>query len=724
MKKISLLLALLFVSNQATYALRQSIKHEPDAEIAQLVKFLISEKILIPGKYGESEKVPLSYYIGTGDDVALYFGDYICAQNDTCEVTDTVYDKPFAVLGKGLPPFNGTELQIMRAQAQIERTDMKYGADIYDAATWQIALGLAAKYGYMDAEKARGYIRNQLRNISHENNRATNAEFKYGYQNPITDKKVAFTFRMIATNFMNQDPFVDGKYKSKIKWDENKSQDKEKFLYSTSWSDWKPIIGENAWAQLLGPLQAEYLVNNGKISEEALDNAINSLDAFSAMQSGIGAFYYAPKGSEGNQGSIQQGEISLENNFSVLGGLQVFKHILSEMEQTPKVKTALEKINVMLHGGTTVNGYQTIGLLSFIYNGAYNEKKGVFYTHGTAKDPKSQNDWVPDDSNESGATAVDVNTWGMSALGVETVDAWFDKNPGDGTAYKIWEKVSKQGGYYSKDNNELWGVGYTLNNHYENIMSTEWTAGAISVVHSMIEYYEKKRDISSLKNDLATMQKGVEHLRNDQYLKYASGFDRPTPSSYFTQVAPGDGYAYLYASKRFAIPFGWNANTLPSTTSNAWIIMNKLKFNPFQFKGKLAGENYAKPAKLDITGGGNIVPIGDALPQEVKVKYTSGNLKFENGMLKDISINYSLTQPASNWKNGGKVMDKNGFKEKATGIGTLPKGTKVIGINYNGNNGACKIIPATKICKNTECTELRTIHAAWSSNGSGMCDVE
>lgn len=725
MRKYSVLLTAVFTLVPLHAGIASILNTRQDNETAQLVKFLVSDKILTKGKNGQS--VPLSYYIGNTDEVALYFGDYICAKDKSCDVTDSVYSNPFAILGKGLPPQPYNKLDVARAQAQIERTDMKYGADIYDAATWQIALALAAKNGYLEPEKARTLIAGQLQNIMHKDNRATADSFKYGYQNSITDPAKAFTFRMIATDFFNKDPFMDGKYKGSLHWDyDPEKMSKEDpahhpadfFKYTSTWSDWKPIIGENAWAQLIGPLQADYLANNGKISDATLQNAMNTLDAFSAMQAGIGAFYYAPGGSQGNQGPIPQGEISLENNFSLLGGLQIFKRILTDMPQTADTTKALEKINVMLNGGTTVNGYQTLGLLSFMYNGAFNASKGIFYTHGTATDPRSQNDWQPDTSDDAGATAIDVNTWGMSALGVETVDSWF----GEGTALKIWTTVRNKGGYYH--DNELWGVGYTLNNKKYAIMSTEWTAGAISAVNSLIHFYSNKIDTTDLQNDLHSMQQGIMHLRNDQYLNY--NFDNDTPKRYFVKVADTDGYAYLYASQRSFIPFGWNANTLPSTTSNAWVIMNKFNFNPFQYQGNLAGENYAKPAKVDIGGGGgDNPPAGDTLPVKVTTYYNSGDLD-KNG-LQQIAIAYNTTGLDSDWR---QLPPPVGPDKDFKGVATFPKGTKGISISFKTNAwyGACKLLPTTtpvtKICKDSTCTSLKTITAKWSKNGTGACNLE
>lgn len=702
-------------------------RNNTENEIKQLVRFLISDGILVSGK--DSQLVPLSYYTGTTEDVAKYFGDYVCSINDSCTIVDSIYTNPFAILGRepfailgqGLPPQQGTEQEWFQAQAQIERTNIRYGTDIYQAATWQIALALAAKNGYLDAVTAQGFVANQLHSISNVASRATDLLFKYGYTQSITDPIKAFTFRLIATNFFNKDPFFGGRYQNFVGWDYNPAllakDDPEHrppdfFKYVITWSDWKPLTGENAWAQLIGPLQAEYLLNNGKIpaSSSALGNAINSLYAFSAMQAGIGAFYYAPGGTQGNQTSIPQGEISIENNFSVLAGLQILKRILQNTEQTLEVIQALKQIDVMLNGGTTVNGYHTLGLLSFLYNGAFDEKKGVFYTRGTAIEPSSTNNWNPDTPQEGGVMAVGVNLWGISALGVETIDNWY----GEGSALKMWRTVRNNGGYFDKG--ELWGVGYTLNNNAgsqpEQVMSTEWTASAINVLNSLIDFYSSQDiEMSRLEADRLSMQENIIHLRNDEYL--AAQFSGATPKENFITVPKELGQAYLNASKRFAIPGSWSANTLASTVSNAWVLMNKFDFNPLQYQGKLSGENYPIPEKIDILDDDND-PEGGALPKKGTVKFTAGDL----GPITKLSLSYNLDGSQTNWIVAATV-------DKREGMASLPKGTEAISISfYNGDWAvACQIVPAIGICKDSECSGIKTIKARWSSDGKGACDL-
>jgi hypothetical protein len=683
------------------------------ADLQMVLKFLTSNLLLT--KDAQGKKVPLSYAVGTKNDIQRYFGDFICQNQNSCSVIDTMYSNPYAILGRGLPPFQGSEFDIKAAQAQIERTDMVYGSNVYDSATWQIALALGAKHNLLNKETATKLIYNQLNRLNYEKNRATSDTFQYGYSTTISDPKKSFVFRMMATNFHNKDPFVGTKYESDIQYDydpekmsknDPNGNSADFFKHVSTWSDYKPIAGENAWALLIGPLQSEALLNNGNmpVNSIALINAINSLDAFSAMQSGVGGIYYAPGGSLGNMGSIPKGEISVENNLSVLGGLQILKATLVVAPQTVEVKTALEKINVLLYGGQTISGHETKGLISFFYHYGFNKKAGVFITHGIAIDPTSMTSFNPDLSTDSKAIAVDVNTWGISALGPATIDLWY----GNGTARAIWEKVKAGGGYYQ--NGKLLGVGFTLNNEHEKVMTSEWSAGAVTALDSLIAYYESKgASVASLKKDRTDIIAGIEQLSMANYL--AANFDNAVQERYFYNMPKQYGKAYLYASKRFLIPFGWYANPLPSTCANAWVIMNAMKFNPFQFKGALLTKPYDKPENSE--GGDNESDDDKNNDHRLltRVVYNAGNL----GSIDELAISYS--QNGQNWVTASTNTTR-------SGIAMVPTEAKLLSISFRVGQswyGACKVYQVDAICKNVNCTQTKVVQTLWSPNGSASC---
>lgn len=687
-------------------------------EIKQLVDFMVSEKIVTLSS--DLKLVPLSFYNGTLEDIAAYFGDFICAPDNTCTVVDTLYH-PFAILGRGLPPMQGTELEWLEAQTQIERTNIKYATDIYHGATWQIALALAAKNGFLDTLRAKLLILNELLYIMEPVNRAVGLTFKYGNEISIFNPNFAYSFRWLATSFYNKDPFFNSRYQNFITQDftlgEASVTDPAHhlpafFKFVTTWSDYRPLTGKNAWAQFIGPLQAEFILNKGKVPlySLALQNAINSLAPFELMQTGIGAFYFAPLGAQGIQSPLPSGEISIEDNFAVLAGLQILKNCLQHTVQTAQVRQALSRINVMLNGGRTIRGFNTLGLLSFLFNGAYDSNNGIFLTHGTASTPSSTNDWQPDTSPRASFTVVSTNLWAISALGAETIDRWF----GRGAALKIWQTVRNNGGYFN--NGELWGLGYSLNNNVgsqpESIMAAAQTGGAINALNSLIDFYRGSEiDVTDLESDQASLKLNFPHLRNDLYLD--ANFVDSTPREFFIAVPPSIGQAYLYASKRFPIPFDWNANTIASVNANAWVIMNNFDFNPFQYTGKRTGENYSTPQKVDILDKA-IQSLSGALPIAVTVNFSAGEL----GPIRRLALRYNLDGSQTNWITAAIVDERQSFTN-------LPRGTKAIAISIVNDDFAnvCQVNPATRICTDESCLNVRSINAHWSSNGLGDCDL-
>ncbi|HEY9659773.1 MAG TPA: hypothetical protein V6C65_15055, partial [Allocoleopsis sp.] len=212
---------------------------------------------------------------------------------------------------------------------------------------------------------------------------------------------------------------------------------------------------------------------------------------------------------------------------------------------------------------------------------AWNASAGVFCQGGTY----TQNTWTPTTDSQ----AVDVSTWGLTVLGPQNLDQWF----GAGTAFNIWQNV-KQWGSFSQ-NGQLWGVGYSSEDN-NAIMSAEWTAGAINAVRClMLQYQTDPVKFSSLQADHDAMMNRILNLRSDKYV--AASFPGGLDKNAFTHVNPPSGQlAFLYASKRYNIPFGWYSNPIPSTTSTSWTIYLHYDYNPFQLGGSYFSPDWKIPA--------------------------------------------------------------------------------------------------------------------------------
>lgn len=524
--------------------------------------------------------LPLSFI-----DSAEYWGVQVCQQSAAiCAISDR-YDAQAYTLRPD---------KSAAGDLQTERVNIHNGANIYDAATWQIAVTLASVRAQqaLAADDAYQLINNQNRllqlgysgdarlPVPHQNRALTQGDLFTYNGKKIADPRAAFVFRTLPRSWLSIDPIAGSRFDGWIKAVDLPENNPQYQRGKISWTDWKPITGENAWAFLIGPLQAAhiYFIEAKKqrfvpFQELAVQNALAVLPTFAAMQSAIGAVYYAPAGTVANQGEelVSRYEVSVENNFSVYAGLNILRETLNRQLQyqhtlTPAQKNsitqALTLIRQMLEGGS-VEGRKTEGLLAFFKKYAWID--GEFVQGGYANDPTRKAAWVP----RLSPRAVDVNTWGIAALGAKQIDQWF----GFGVAFENWQRVKNWGGYGSVK--VLAGVGFSdldgngvdaSGNYRQGVLSVEWTAGAINAVRLMRSHYHS---VSPESAEYADAQRFIADLNRDE----------KSMLSAIQKLQKGG--AYLYANQRYRIPFGWYANPLPSTCSTAWMVMVEQQFNPF-----------------------------------------------------------------------------------------------------------------------------------------------
>ena len=580
-------------------------------DLGPTYEFLVSDRatqggaLYFPPAYRmQGIALPFSYR-----DSERYWGEYVCAFPDRkCAVTD-VYDPADYTL----KPREG-----LAGVAQIERVDVHNGTNIYDAAVWQIAVVLGSVVnGFSNSVDADAYHL-----ATHQNQVLADAEGRAALGNTPLGKRAitqgelyryndhvvrnptsAYSFRMPAPTWLADDPLMDSRYASLITVGELPHDNSEYRPGRIVWKDWRPVTGENAWAYLLGPLQAAYLhyVVGQKarcvpFEELAIRNALAVLPTFAAMQSALGAVYYAPSLASAER--VSSHAVSVENNFSLYAGLQVLKATLQaelandthlNQEDRGRIRSALALIHTMVGGGQLPDHRMTAGLLSFFRNAAWNGSE--FVVGGVANDPAQTLPWVP----ALRPRAIDVNTWGVAALGADRIDEWF----GFGAASRIWSEVKSWGAYGV--GHTLWGVGYSDQDgngmspdgtYKQGVLSGEWTAGAIVMVRNMIRHYGRDprssgdaaaaaQLVRGLREDESAMLDAVQSLRFDRYVRT----DFPGKPADYQRLIVQASKPYLYASRRYLIPFGWYANPIPSTASTAWIVMVADDFDPLGYGG-------------------------------------------------------------------------------------------------------------------------------------------
>lgn len=556
----------------------------------------------------KGSKLPLSF-----SETAEYWGEYVCKRRDSCAVFD-VYD-PFK--------YTITPPQTSAGALQAERVNVHGGTNIYDAATWQIAVMLGHtinRFSTLNGQDAYALVNgeNSLLRLGYNGNaqeplqnaiRATTKDETFLYNDHVIGSPdQAYAFRMIPRSWISVDPFVGTQYESLITMTKLIKEEPNYRLGNITWTDWKPVTGENAWAFLLGPLQAAYVhffksmhYQYIPFKDLSVQNAISILPTFASMQSRIGGVYYAPEGTLGNQGDkkVNPHHVSVENNVSLYAGLKILSFTLrAELAQEKslgdadkvRIKNALEIIRVMIEGGKIADNNPTEGLLAFFKTRAWQGNE--FVQAGLANDPKEKDAWVP----LTKPKAIDVNTWGIAALGAKQIDQWF----GFGASYKNWQQVKKWGAYGVS--NTLWGVGYSdedgngMNadgSYRQGVLSSEWTAGAVNMVRNLVAYYQQvsvdsanykkaQEYVQSLKKDEFRMSDALQTLRIDNYNKA----NLPGKPAAYQKLINQTSKPYLYASKRYFVPFGWYANPLPSTCATSWMIMLADRFDPFGYGGQ------------------------------------------------------------------------------------------------------------------------------------------
>lgn len=570
-------------------------------ELQASYDFLVRERtaggVLLDFSLGQARaqyQLPASYL-----DTHAYWGAYVCESSKAkCAVHDTYNSVTYELVPAAGPA----------GKLQVERVNAHNGANIYDAATWQIAVVLGAVKGRLrQSSPTSAYaLASGLTEVLHQSARRDDANVAPGTKRAVTvgtsfvyngaaisDDARAYAFRTLAPEWIARDPLMDSPHASWITAGNLPLTNPAYEAGRITWSDWKPITGENAWAFLIGPLHAAYLHHVVERKEAfipfkdlSIQNALGVLPTFAAMQSAIGAIYYAPAGTIGNEGdgAVNPYQVSVENNFSVYAGLGLLRETLraslkDQAADRARIEQALILIDTMIHGGEIGPGRKTKGLLSFFKDAAWRE--GGFVQGGLANDPRQRNDWMPTTSPK----AVDVDTWGIAALGTKRIDAWF----GDGAAFATWQRLKRWGGYGV--GSTLGGVGYSdqdgngvgENGAYrQGVLSAEWTAGAVNAVRNMIVHYAgNQKYLASLKADEAAMMAGLQDLRIDRYTSAAI----PGKPDRYAKLVSVPTKPYLYASRRYHIPFGWYANPLPSTASTAWVIMLAYGYDPFGFGG-------------------------------------------------------------------------------------------------------------------------------------------
>jgi hypothetical protein len=517
---------------------------------------------------------------------------------------------------------NGNHTQLDSMIGIQERTLTRFGLNLYDAATWQIALTLWNLYDVAFIYENNILYTSTTGPASAENGqpggitdiRADSSDFAYGpnkisgsalktitYPGNVTHfpavngkpgtptKKGpgSFYYRMIGPHYKMVDPMA-GSYGNawKYPWPNYDSTTTWNTYGIIHFNDWKPITGENVWAAMLGPLQALGLKTNNNMTNTSCGDyfrhpilacdwktfdttpppvqlGISIIPALLALQADAGTLFHCPWGAKIFPPDPDEGaNVSNENNFSGYASIDTMYWTLtnySKSSSDPVLSWALTSITMLRTGlNKWFDAPSILSAKGQLPNDQQVIPQGGHY---------NSSGYFPVPINTIGGLAVDCQTWGMTVMGRERLDTKY----GMGFAYNIWQTAKKYAGYYKGE--VLCGVGYTdlasANGTAipkNNIWSAEWTFGAINMAQVLSQSYAEAGQAQYAQELLTDAQS----MYNQVTLLWPQGLRFP------------DG-SYVYANKRFFIPWGWFSNPISALCSTAWSVLQAQNCDPFHW---------------------------------------------------------------------------------------------------------------------------------------------
>src|SRR4029078_1253373 len=144
-----------------------------------------------------------------------YWGEYVCTlPNTDCTVINRYNPNDYT-----LQPLQSKESP--GGDLQVERVNVNWGINIYDAACWQIALAVAAHAGKKSpgGESLYTLARNVNSERAESASRAvTKDDGTYTYNGTkISNPSQAYSYRMLPRTWLSKDPFMGTKYATYIK---------------------------------------------------------------------------------------------------------------------------------------------------------------------------------------------------------------------------------------------------------------------------------------------------------------------------------------------------------------------------------------------------------------------------------------------------------------------------------------------------------------------------
>ena len=455
----------------------------------------------------------------------------------------------------------------------IERMIINDGLSLYDGAVWLTALAFAGGSDNLKAGDV--FVKTLLEGRWGRLATIRGYTDPFKYQGKRLSEEDALFFRTLSPNWEQKDPLtgkaeLPGGFEGAPAYNHN----------LIVWSDWKPILGENAWI-MMAAMQLAYAKSQlSKIAismnSDEIKLAQSLIPAFQALTTSIGAILHAPEGTFGKNPD----DISNENNASAYAALRM-------LYQITKNNRYLDMIKGIENYKKKYGMDKVVGVYHRLNNPQAN---GILYQGGSYRNGR----FTPNVD----AFAVDVQTWSILAYSPQTLDEWY----GEGAAFQMWKATKYRSGFYQ--DNKLFGVGYT-DSH--DIFSGEWTAGAIAATLELALHYANTHPdwAKEALQDAISMMQGLESL---------------------ARRSAGEK-GYVYVNRDVEIPFGWNGRPIGSTASTGWEAFLQMLRNPLILGGQTRWSELFEFARtVNEIRAGNRVSVALTAPAQAEQSNPADNL--------------------------------------------------------------------------------------------------
>lgn len=314
------------------------------------------------------------------------------------------------------------------------------------------------------------------------------------------------------------------------------------------WMDWQPIVGGNAWAGIIGPMQTYYNKYGTEYVEDAIELKLAEEIARASLllkSDETHGIRMAPMGTwhESNDLNYYFNRNCIENNLSLYAGYNMLFNITGKQIY----QDAMNELDIFLKSA---------------FNGTF--RQSLYYTGAI---------WEPNQ-----IFATDCQTWAVLTLGPQKIDTWGEEIGISNATYEMLRETIEKAGIFNT-NGQLQGLDFTRHSILQRnpMISIEWSVGGVLALRQTSNYYETispelsewlRQKAQEMSDHLDSLAQEIDSERIGY--SYATG----TGNASEREVSNDESFNWVAPSEEIL-----------SVASTTWMAFKELSFNPMILGG-------------------------------------------------------------------------------------------------------------------------------------------